>query len=177
MTPDQLSDPGEWGALQHANELLSARFSAHKRFYMHHLPKAQSKALLHEAGIMWSPQLSLASTRGFRESKRGDGDVEMAWLITHLRVERWREALLWSWIVAKLGGEEDVWGENQKRELRKVLGMTPSQGEEIEKVEVTSGSRSTLSDLDALTEEAGWEGPKATDYHFCKCGITKIAPS
>ncbi|AGV14656.1 hypothetical protein, variant [Cryptococcus neoformans var. grubii H99] len=165
MTPDQLSDPGEWGALQHANQLLSARFSAHKRFYMHHLPKTQSRTILHEASIMWSPQLGLASTRGFRESKRGEGDVEMAWLITHLRVERWREALLWSWIVAKLG-EKDVWEDDEKRELKKILGMTSSQGEEIEKAEITKGSRSTLGDLDALTEAVGWEGPKATDYHF-----------
>lgn len=55
--------------------------------------------------------------------------------------------------------------------------MTSSQGEEIEKAEITKGSRSTLGDLDALTEAVGWEGPKATDYHFCKYGITNVARS
>lgn len=63
------------------------------------------------------------SIRGFRESKCGEGDVEMVWLIIYLRVERWREVFFWSWIVVKLGCEEDVWEENEKREMKKVLGM------------------------------------------------------
>ncbi|WVQ83148.1 hypothetical protein IAT38_005286 [Cryptococcus sp. DSM 104549] len=167
MTPKQLSDSGEWGALQHANQLLSARFSPLRRMYMHHLPKVQSRALLHEASVMWAGELSLAATRGFRESKKGAGDVEMAWLITHLRVERWREALLWSWVVAKVGGVDGVWAEEEKDALRKVLGLKDGEGEGMKRVQVERQvERSTLSDLGGLMDQAGWEGPKATHYEF-----------
>ncbi|ODN79595.1 hypothetical protein L202_03542 [Cryptococcus amylolentus CBS 6039] len=166
MTEKQLTDPGEWGALQHANALLAGRFFPRKRFYMHHLPKTQSRALLHEASVMWAPQLSTASSRGFRASRRGEGDVEMAWLITHLRVERWREAVLWSWIVAKVGGVEGVWGEEQKDELRSVLGMAKGEGADKGQVQISRRSRESLNDMDGLMGQAGWEGPKATEYRF-----------
>ncbi|WVQ75949.1 hypothetical protein IAR50_005584 [Cryptococcus sp. DSM 104548] len=166
MTDKQLTDPGEWGALQHANALLAARFFPRKRLYMHHLPKTQSRALLHEASVMWAPQLGTASSRGFRASKRGEGDVEMAWLITHLRVERWREAVLWSWVVAKVGGVGGVWGEEEKDALRSVLGMAKGQGTDKGQVEVSRRSRESLDDMDGLMKQAGWEGPKATEYRF-----------
>ncbi|WWD21565.1 hypothetical protein CI109_106051 [Kwoniella shandongensis] len=162
----QISDPGEWGALQHANQLLSARFPLRKRMYMHHLPKTQSRTLAHEASIMWEKELTLASTRGFRESKKGEGDVEMAWLITHLRVERWREALLWSWVVGKIGGVEGVWGKQAKKDLRKVLGMDWNQEEGEVKVYSALSDRKTLEDLDGLMNQAGWESPKASVYKF-----------
>lgn len=32
-------------------------------------------------------------------------------LMVHFVVERWREALLWSWVVAKHGGLDDSWSE------------------------------------------------------------------
>ncbi|OCF45807.1 hypothetical protein I317_00295 [Kwoniella heveanensis CBS 569] len=162
----QTSDGGEWGALNHAAVLLSRRFPEKKRGYMHHLPKTVSKSILHEASVMFQDELSLATTRGFRESQRGGGDVEMAWLTTHMRIERWREALLWSWAVAKIGGVDGRWGESARAELKEILGMQEGEGDEKDHVNLSRGPRKTLEDIDGINAQVGWEGPRASDYIF-----------
>ncbi|WVR04699.1 hypothetical protein IAU60_001710 [Kwoniella sp. DSM 27419] len=165
VEPYQINDSGEWGALQHANVILSRRFFKKKRMYMHHLPKTVSRALVDEASIMFADELSLAATRGFRESRRGAGDVEMAWLTTHLRVERWREALLWTWAVGKLGGVDGFWGPNAREELRQVLRLTEKENA-TGMAFVSRGPRKTLDDLEEVQSQAGWDGPEASTYYF-----------
>jgi 3-O-alpha-D-mannopyranosyl-alpha-D-mannopyranose xylosylphosphotransferase len=160
------SAPGEWGGLQHANVLLSGRFASRSRMYMHHLPKPLRKSLVDEASIMFSHQLADASTRGFRESKRGRADVEMSWLVSHLGIERWREALLWSFVVARVGGVDGVWSEASRTELRRVLGL--SEGDNTTEVVVEKSARETLKDVDRIVDQAGWERPKHTDNLWCK---------
>ncbi|WVF69715.1 hypothetical protein IAT40_004494 [Kwoniella sp. CBS 6097] len=162
----QTSDSGEWGALNHAAALLSRRFPEKKRGYMHHLPKTVSKSILHEASIMFQDELSLAATRGFRESLRGGGDVEMAWLTTHMRIERWREALLWSWAVAKVGGVEGRWDERARAELRAILGMAEDEGDEKDHINLARGPRTTIRDIDEIDSRVGWDGPRASEYIF-----------
>ncbi|WRT64707.1 uncharacterized protein IL334_001641 [Kwoniella shivajii] len=166
MTPMQLTDSGEWGALQHANELLSKRFPSRRRMYLHHLPKTQSKSILHEAVTMWKDELSVASSREFRESKRGHGDVEMAWLTTNLRIERWREALLWSWIVAKIGGEDGVWTRESKDQLVKLLDVNDGHISGHQKIIIQRADRMTLADTLELNDQAGWQNPQASSYQF-----------
>ena len=67
--------------------------------------------------MMW------AGERGFRKSHRGKGDLEMSWLISHLKVERWREALIWVWAVGRVGGQEGVWGDKAREEIKGLLGI------------------------------------------------------
>ncbi|KAK4683943.1 hypothetical protein P7C73_g6265, partial [Tremellales sp. Uapishka_1] len=164
VTPDLHSTSGEWGGLQHASKLISQRFGPLSRMYIHHLPKSLTKTLVHETSIMFSKELTVAATRGFRASKRGLADVEMAWLVTHLGIERWREALLWSFVVAKVGGASGVWGEEAREEMRAVLGMVGDSQHTA--VVVTRGRRTTLSDMEGMSQNAGWEAPKHTKYVF-----------
>jgi 3-O-alpha-D-mannopyranosyl-alpha-D-mannopyranose xylosylphosphotransferase len=114
---------------------------------------------------MFSTELAESATRGFRESKRGLADLEMAWLVGHLRVERWREALLWSWAVGRVGGSEGVWGVEARKELMDVLKMI-SEDEEV--VIIQRSERETLNDLARLEENTGWEAAKSTRFIFCK---------
>ena len=160
--PSLRSTPGEWGGLQHANEILSRRFPWRKRMYMHHLPKSLSKHLVHEASVMFADDLTIAATRGFRESQCGEGDIEMAWLVTHLGIERWREALLWTWAVAKVGGEEGIWGDGARQEIRDLLHLESDDQREI--VPVIRGERTTLEDI----AEMSGQQPKHTQYRFCQ---------
>ncbi|EIW71167.1 hypothetical protein TREMEDRAFT_67606 [Tremella mesenterica DSM 1558] len=167
LTPDLKSTSGEWGGLQHASVLLSSRFPKRERMYMHHMPKSLSKALVHEASIMFSHALSVSSTRGLRGSKRGEADVEMAWLVTHLRIERWREALLWVWAVAKLGGENGVWDDGARDEVKRVLGLNDGMKlEEDGEVEIFRGDRTTLRDIEGISNDSGWEMPLHSEYIF-----------
>jgi 3-O-alpha-D-mannopyranosyl-alpha-D-mannopyranose xylosylphosphotransferase len=113
---------------------------------------------------MFARELSESATRPFRESRKGFADVEMAWLVTHLQIERWREALLWTWAVAKVGDLEGNWGPEARDELRKVLGL--SKG--AEKGQSTTAStlkdhRDTLKDFEYVSAQGSWEMPTATD--------------
>jgi 3-O-alpha-D-mannopyranosyl-alpha-D-mannopyranose xylosylphosphotransferase len=89
----------------------------------------------------------------------------MAFLATHMRIERWREALLWSWTVAKVGSADGVWGDGARRHLRDTLGV---EGVEGEKVKIRRAARDTLDDVDSNFRRAGWEPPLATEFRFCK---------
>jgi 3-O-alpha-D-mannopyranosyl-alpha-D-mannopyranose xylosylphosphotransferase len=128
-----------------------------------------TRSVAHEASIMFSRQLALASTRGFRESKRGRADVHFAWLATHLHIERWREALLWSWAVARLGGEDGLWGDSAREELWDALnlqGITELTGEVPRDVVIVQGVRNILEDMDGMMEKNDWQFPEASEYLF-----------
>lgn len=166
IDPKLLSSSGEWGGLQHAAQLISERFTTRKRMYQHHMPKAVSRSATHEATVMFADTLSTAATRTFRESARGVGDVEMTWLITQLQIERWREALLWTFIVGRVGGTAGKWGDGARDELRRVLRV--EKGDEGDVVVVKTGRRETIMDVPNLDRHGGWEGPKNSFYKWCK---------
>ncbi len=165
MTEELVSTAGEWGGLQHASQMISRRFPSFSRGYMYHIPKALTLSLTHEASVMWEDELTEAATRGFRRSERGIGDIEMSWLVGFLRVERWREALLWSWAVARMGGESGYWGEAERGELERVLDITTT---EVDSVLIEKGERKTLVDILEIEKTMGWEHAKQTAYTFCE---------
>jgi 3-O-alpha-D-mannopyranosyl-alpha-D-mannopyranose xylosylphosphotransferase len=174
MTPDLVSTAGEWGGLQHASQMISRRFPSLSRGYMYHIPKALTLSLTHEASVMWEDELTEAATRGFRRSERGIGDIEMSWLVGFLRVERWREALLWSWAVARLGGESGTWDESAREEVTRVLEVSSL---EVDSVLITQGPRKTLEDVWEINTQMGWESPHRTVYTFCKRLVERIYPT
>jgi 3-O-alpha-D-mannopyranosyl-alpha-D-mannopyranose xylosylphosphotransferase len=133
---------------------------------MHHMPKSLTRSLVQEASVMFAEDLTMAATRTFRESRRGVADVEIAWLVSHLGVERWREALLWSWAVAKVGGAKGIWGKEAREEVRRVMGV--KEGQVGGNVKITRGERKTLEDIERVTKQAGWELPEKTTYLFCE---------
>lgn len=64
---------------------------------------------------MWPGPLATAGSHPFRETVSGQGDVSMLFIFVHFVVERWREALLWSWTVGKHGSLSDEWDEGTMR--------------------------------------------------------------
>ena len=164
VVPDNLrSTPGEWGGLQHAALLIRNRFTDQKRMYMSHMPKALTLSLTHEASVMFADALTTAATRGFRQSRRGVADIEMSWLVSHLRIERWREALLWTWAIGKLGGQDGKWDEEARVEIANLLGVDNMEDDAIV---VERGRRRTLEDINRVTIQSGWETPSWTKYYF-----------
>lgn len=159
LTPDLKSTPGEWGGLQHASLLLSRRFTNRAQPYPEHMPKSLTTGMMDEASFMFASGLGLAGTRGFRESRRGVADVEMAALASWLRVERWREALLWTWVVAKVS----VWDEGSRDAIRGLFGDDLWEGRNVL---VRKGRRMTLSDINTLSDDD--QLPLNTQYKFCK---------
>lgn len=171
-----VNDAGEMGGLIHANWMLSQRFPRRKRPYFAHAPKVVTRSMHHEASLMFERALTTSSRRRFRELPIGEGDVQMQWLITQLKVERWREALLWTWIVARvgtapswsehpLGGQVDVWGEEARREIMDLFGLTEEDGNVVS-LEIHRGERWTLEAERVVGnfDNLGWEAPKETQF-------------
>ena len=122
------------GSLRHANHLLSRRFPKRLRPYLLHGPKVVVKAIHKEVGEAFAADIEIARTRRFRESRTGNGSISFHWLCASWQVERWREALLWSLLVARLGQETDpaavlegVWSTSEcRRESPKGLAFSTS---------------------------------------------------
>lgn len=121
---------------------------------------------MQEASIAFASHLNDAALRHFRESHRGVGDVSMAFLTTHMRIERWREALLWSWVVAKIGASDGVWGKGARVQLKELLGVQDLA--QSESVEIRRAPRDTLRDVESNFERVAWEPPMATEFRFCE---------
>lgn len=128
---------------------------------------------------MFENAITSSAQRKFRELVDGEGDVQMQWLLTSLRIERWREALLWTWAVARVGtrpawgenkgGETGIWGDEARDDIKELFGVTDEDDDVIE-IEVNRGDRWTLEKdrIAANLEGAGWEAPKNTEFLWCK---------
>ncbi|KAG8977129.1 hypothetical protein FRB90_008897, partial [Tulasnella sp. 427] len=169
LQPDLLVHPnkpktGEWGALIRTNELLGAcffpssltskahpttpndnptgadqRFGHRPRPYVAHTSKTLSLPHLREVSSTWSSHLHRTSTHAHRTPKE---DVSITFLQTHYTIERWREALLWSFVVGTVGGDDDQWTEEQMRGAWMRLDGDPMRRE----VSVKRGRRRTTAE-------------------------------
>ena len=86
LSRKNVNDAGETGGLWHANWLLSKRFPKRLRPYLPHVPKVVTRGLHHEAALMFKDDLFASTQRRFRESTKGDGDIQLQWLLISLRV-------------------------------------------------------------------------------------------
>lgn len=146
---------GEWGPLIRTNELLGGlfhqsdvslllpetslsddRFGQRFRPYVSHTAKTLSTSHLREVASIWQEELGLTSSHAHRNTD----DVAITVLQTHYTVERWREALLWSFIVATIGGDDDQWGEEQTRMAWMRMGGDPKRRD----LSVRRGRRRTV---------------------------------
>ncbi|CAE6459063.1 unnamed protein product [Rhizoctonia solani] len=154
----------EWESLQYSNHLLSNRFGSRFRPYPAHLAKTLSIPMLKEVSRAWPEDLTRVVRRPFRGMKHmvenQPADMYMVFMEHHWIVERWRETLLWSWVVAR--GEvrskknPDAWTEGVAQEAWKELGGTMGEYN----LTVQRAPRSTLENADK------WSGAKATTVSF-----------
>ncbi|KAL1407040.1 Xanthine phosphoribosyltransferase 1 [Vanrija albida] len=162
----RFNDAGEMGGLYHANYLLSQRFPRRRRPYFAHSPKVITRGLHHESSLMFKEALTVSSSRRFREMNVGHGDIQMQWLLSQLRVERWREALLWTYLVANLGGADGRLGDSARDAFNDLFGLKPVVDDDVVQIEVYRGPRWTLerARMNSNFDRAGWEAPKATEF-------------
>ncbi|KAH9933272.1 hypothetical protein B0H21DRAFT_780951 [Amylocystis lapponica] len=163
-TPIGKKVQGEWRSMGLSNSLLSDRFGARHRPYVVHEAKTGSRALLHEMALTWPHAFADTATHAFRETQAGQGDVNTMFMLAHFVVERAREALLWSWVVGRVGGTDDVWGvEEAARAWAEVGGVWGEEG-----VFVQSEWRDTLQAdrIERGWRESGLGEPSRTSYVF-----------
>lgn len=166
VKPERLfgKNQGEWRSLGESNFLLSQRFGARYRPYVAHEAKTASRALLHEMEMMWPGSFARTATHRFRETMAGDGDVNSMFMHSHFVVERAREALLWAWIVGRIGGLDDTWGEREGRQAWTELGGTWGENSLL----VQSGHRETLvkKRVEQALKASGLKPQSLTSYAF-----------
>ncbi|BEI87308.1 uncharacterized protein CcaverHIS019_0100260 [Cutaneotrichosporon cavernicola] len=161
LNPQFFGTDGEYGGLFQANHLLSQRYPVVPRPYLLHVPKVITQSLQVEATLMFSKMSTLSASKRFRELPIGHGDLQSQWLQIALRTERWREAMLWTWVVAKLGGANGSLGQAEREQVGRLLGKTPGTNGSVE---VVRGPRETLKHIETNFAHAGWDNPKNTEY-------------
>jgi hypothetical protein len=86
-----------------------------------------SMGLMRELSRIWQAELAVTASHPFRGMKEGHRDVYSLFLFSHFLVERWREGLLWSWAVGKVGGLDDQWGPDEQERAWQDLGGRPKE--------------------------------------------------
>ncbi|KAF8757746.1 N-acetylglucosamine-1-phosphate transferase alpha and beta subunits [Rhizoctonia solani] len=101
--------------------IIGDRFGQRYRPYTTHEAKTLVKSMVDEVSITWHSQLHYTGQQRFRMNPEAK-DAYLPFLTTHWIVERHREALLWAWVVARIGGDDDEWGPVQSAQAWKELG-------------------------------------------------------
>ena len=146
------------------------RFGRRHRPYIQHEAKSISFAILQEMALVWPEAIARTGTHSFRETEDGDGDFYQTFMFTHFLVERSREALLWTWVVGRVGGTDDSWGEREAARAWAEIGGA-RDGDGRNEVQVESGLRDTLGANrvgNHLKDEGLVSDYFKTEYHFCE---------
>jgi hypothetical protein len=105
-----------------------------------------------------------------------DGDVHVIFLFIHFVIERSREAMIWSWIVATIGGDNDEFGVAQRNEARRIL-VEDAQAVQLENgaLNVTVLKRKTMEPwrVQWALDQFG-DTLKASQYRFCESSTCSI---
>ncbi|KAG9119574.1 hypothetical protein FRC07_005346 [Ceratobasidium sp. 392] len=158
---------GEWHSLEFSNRLLSDRFGSRRRPYVIHEAKALKRSLIAEISLIWSSELAVTSSHPFRTDPLLR-DAHMGFIAAHFVVERWREGLLWSWIVARLGGANDEWDVLRSEKAWSELGgnrYTPDMTLVVKTPERHSLHKGRLDEVAAATL-GKQSASRSTKYSF-----------
>ncbi|KAJ7747945.1 hypothetical protein DFH07DRAFT_574174 [Mycena maculata] len=148
---------GEWRSLGWASHLMSQRFGDRKRPYMQHNARALSLPLMHEMSLAFGSYFAATPLSQFRGSHNASEELEVntIFMATHYVIERHREALLWSWVVAKWGGRLGVLDRDQKKRMWRELGGREGDTLQLQQ----EAKRSTKADIDFNLWMAGVQSP------------------
>jgi Stealth protein CR3, conserved region 3 len=187
---ENIGASAEWQALEYTNGLISSyetwivhrvnpisslsfigdRFGTRFRPYSAHQARALSVSIMRELTSIWAEQIDATASRPFRGTSHGLGDLYMSFLVTHFIVERWREALLWTFVVAKIGSADGVWGEAEAQSAWQAVGGATGSIE----TKVLRGERETLEfgRVRRILEKGGHGdqtfNSRRTTYVFCE---------
>lgn len=119
--------------------------------------------MVDEVTITWNSELHHTGQQRFRLNPEAK-DAYLPFLATHWMVERHREALLWAWVVARIGGNDDEWGPDQSAQAWKELGGAADK----DSVDVRRKPRSTLHEdqMISVLDSTGDASIGKTHYAF-----------
>lgn len=103
-----INPAGEETGIKRAAWVLGMRFSLRPYYYITHHPRSLWLPLLREAAQTFPDAFSDTPLSRFRAQGDVPPSIQAVFLGTWYIVERHREALLWSWVVAKWGGSSET---------------------------------------------------------------------
>ena len=150
------------------------RFGRRNRPYVQHQAKSVSYPLLQEVALVWKDMIAWTGGHAFRETVDGDGDFYQMFVLAHYIVERAREAMLWAWVVGRIGALDDSWGQYEHTRAWVELGGGWDD-DAAQMITVESDVRETLDEdrVRAYLKEGGIEGEFHTKYLFCESYVLK----
>ncbi|KAJ7049672.1 hypothetical protein C8F01DRAFT_724902 [Mycena amicta] len=161
----EIDGGGEWRSLGWTVHVLDQRFGTRSRAYVEHNARAFSLPLMHETALALGKNFADTPRSQFRGSHTTPGEYEIntVFAATHYVIERHREALLWSWVVAKWGGEDGVLGADLKDAMwveliGEVEGHDHSGEEELKR---NSTVRTSNGDVKFNMRAAGLQQPQS----------------
>ncbi|KAJ7879583.1 hypothetical protein B0H14DRAFT_2709332 [Mycena olivaceomarginata] len=153
---------GEWRSMGWSAHILNQRFGTRGRAYIQHNARSFSLPLMHEAALAFGDYFALTPMSQFRGSHnvRDEFEVNTIFTATHFVIERHREALLWSWVVAKWGGVADgILDEELKGAMWLELGAEDEQDE----LRKTKSVRTSQQDVALNMRAAGLQQPQSAN--------------
>lgn len=154
---------GEMPSYKYTAWLLGQRFGSRKRAYIHHVHKTYLQPLVEEAQLMFGDDLGRTASYRFR----GEGQTVNHQVLTYnFVVERHREALLWSYLIARVDKDGDgVYSPEELEAAFSDLGVSSKPGGNTS---VSLPVRDTLleSTIKHSLGESRFPTPKETKYYF-----------
>lgn len=164
-------DKGELPSMRLSAWLLAERFGKRDRHYIIHVQKVHSRPLVDEARMLWGDAFGRTVGKRFRGTGQGANSHLLSY---NLQVERHREALLWSWFVAKLDKDGD--GRYSTEELHAALYDLGYAEDETDykpiwlqdDIDVSTPHRDTLlrSNVNKTFDNSHFPRPGASTYQF-----------
>lgn len=120
---------GEWPGMTYSAWLLDRRFGVRSRGYLVHQGKMLSTPLLDEVASIWAQELKSTAEVRFRGTAT---EVNMLFLSTYYVIERHREALLWSYFIARMDSRrQGYYSMEDRAALGKDLGISIQDGQSL----------------------------------------------
>lgn len=79
--------------------------------------------------------------------------------------------MLWTWAIARLGGEDGMWGVEEREEIREMLGMSRESEQKsviIQRLDKEARPMMDWKNLLPQLEDMGVEGPQVTELLWCE---------
>ncbi|TNY17178.1 hypothetical protein DMC30DRAFT_357508 [Rhodotorula diobovata] len=167
VPPDDTHDDpeGEWRGLGYSAFLLDERFGKRARPYLVHVAKTVSLPVLREAQQVFLDALTRTAESRFRG--RGPSEVQTLFLVSHYTIEKHREALLWSFLVARCDTDRSAtYVSDERRALLAALGYNFDSPDADRRLVVNRPSRRSLLSLAEQHARVGLPNPRETTLDF-----------
>lgn len=158
-----LNPTGEEPGIKRAAWVLGKRFAMRPYYYITHHPRTLWLPLLLETAQTFPEAFSDTPLSRFRAQNDVPMSVQTVFLGSWYAVERHREALLWTWAVAKWGGKNRNISSEKKELMWNELARNLSSSTSF--LDVGVPVRDPVENIDIL-KKAKIDVPTSTEYSF-----------